>query len=129
MFHFLLFVFFFNDTATTEIYTLSLHDALPISANPLYVSSSDLRLTSNSPSRFGAAGGADQGALPYDVVPTPGLHGTLWNDTALTAADGPYAIAGDVTVPADVTLTIEPGAVLSFQANIDIMQAGANPSR
>src|SRR5215813_15318851 len=39
MFHFLylisvyfrfLFFFFFNDTATTEIYTLSLHDALPI---------------------------------------------------------------------------------------------------
>src|SRR2546430_13570583 len=27
-------VFFFNDTATTEIYTLSLHDALPISALP-----------------------------------------------------------------------------------------------
>src|SRR6266404_9265375 len=25
------FLFFFNDTATTEIYTLSLHDALPIS--------------------------------------------------------------------------------------------------
>ena len=24
------FFFFFNDTATTEIYTLSLHDALPI---------------------------------------------------------------------------------------------------
>src|SRR5690242_21520868 len=27
----LLFFFFFNDPATTEIYTLSLHDALPIS--------------------------------------------------------------------------------------------------
>src|SRR3712207_7405591 len=26
--------FFFNDTATTEIYTLSLHDALPISTLP-----------------------------------------------------------------------------------------------
>src|SRR2546430_14666564 len=26
--------FFFNDTATTEIYTLSLHDALPISREP-----------------------------------------------------------------------------------------------
>src|SRR3712207_9102586 len=26
-----IYVFFFNDTATTEIYTLSLHDALPIS--------------------------------------------------------------------------------------------------
>src|SRR5215216_7999322 len=29
-FLFFLFFFFFNDTATTEIYTLSLHDALPI---------------------------------------------------------------------------------------------------
>src|SRR3712207_7554951 len=28
----LIYFFFFNDTATTEIYTLSLHDALPISA-------------------------------------------------------------------------------------------------
>src|SRR6266536_6348916 len=27
------FFFFFNDTATTEIYTLSLHDALPIYGN------------------------------------------------------------------------------------------------
>src|SRR5229473_8204581 len=31
IFHFCFFFFFFNDTATTEIYTLSLHDALPIS--------------------------------------------------------------------------------------------------
>src|SRR2546430_8056885 len=29
--YFVFFFFFFNDTATTEIYTLSLHDALPIS--------------------------------------------------------------------------------------------------
>src|SRR3712207_8700894 len=29
------FFFFFNDTATTEIYTLSLHDALPILRRPL----------------------------------------------------------------------------------------------
>src|SRR5256884_4552755 len=29
---FIFFFFFFNDTATTEIYTLSLHDALPISS-------------------------------------------------------------------------------------------------
>src|SRR5438477_10401621 len=34
------YLFFFNDTATTEIYTLSLHDALPISdeAVPSFVS-------------------------------------------------------------------------------------------
>src|SRR2546426_12846663 len=31
---FLFFFFFFNDTATTEIYTLSLHDALPILSSP-----------------------------------------------------------------------------------------------
>ena len=30
-YYLVLFFFFFNDTATTEIYTLSLHDALPIS--------------------------------------------------------------------------------------------------
>src|SRR3712207_8702772 len=29
--------FFFNDTATTEIYTLSLHDALPIFSAPSFV--------------------------------------------------------------------------------------------
>src|SRR3712207_7010519 len=31
---YVIFFFFFNDTATTEIYTLSLHDALPISPAP-----------------------------------------------------------------------------------------------
>src|SRR5438552_18144617 len=36
------FFFFFNDTATTEIYTLSLHDALPIYAGALLESSGDI---------------------------------------------------------------------------------------
>src|SRR5689334_24836909 len=35
----ILFFFFFNDTATTEIYTLSLHDALPISVYPIIINS------------------------------------------------------------------------------------------
>src|SRR6266508_6696201 len=35
LFYLCFFFFFFNDTATTEIYTLSLHDALPISAVPV----------------------------------------------------------------------------------------------
>src|SRR2546430_15622139 len=35
-------LFFFNDTATTEIYTLSLHDALPISGVPLSLLASAL---------------------------------------------------------------------------------------
>src|SRR2546421_4883713 len=40
----LLFFFFFNDTATTEIYTLSLHDALPISGRLLGGQQGHLRL-------------------------------------------------------------------------------------
>src|SRR2546427_382755 len=36
-------VFFFNDTATTEIYTLSLHDALPISLHASLLTSSKRR--------------------------------------------------------------------------------------
>src|SRR3989442_10163050 len=39
---FFFFFFFFNDTATTEIYTLSLHDALPISSLPPLSSTSHL---------------------------------------------------------------------------------------
>src|SRR2546430_9047246 len=38
-----MFFFFFNDTATTEIYTLSLHDALPISCRSPRHSSEPLR--------------------------------------------------------------------------------------
>src|SRR2546430_13704314 len=36
------YVFFFNDTATTEIYTLSLHDALPISVKALNLATTAL---------------------------------------------------------------------------------------
>src|SRR5215204_7211048 len=42
----LFFFFFFNDTATTEIYTLSLHDALPISATPMPVGPASISSTS-----------------------------------------------------------------------------------
>src|SRR5215813_14681223 len=44
IYFFICFFFFFNDTATTEIYTLSLHDALPISlAHKLAKRLSDVR--------------------------------------------------------------------------------------
>src|SRR5258708_21954708 len=39
--HLSLFFFFFNDTATTEIYTLSLHDALPIYLRPEWFIAAD----------------------------------------------------------------------------------------
>src|SRR5215475_15408640 len=40
---FVRFSFFFNDTAPTEIYTLSLHDALPISPSPCFRASTPRR--------------------------------------------------------------------------------------
>src|SRR5947209_12322833 len=49
----LFFFFFFNDTATTEIYTLSLHDALPISGCPGWSAGRTCRATSIcTPSRL-----------------------------------------------------------------------------
>src|SRR6266498_5252738 len=49
-------IFFFNDTATTEIYTLSLHDALPIS---------NWRSTPRAPSSpFAASTPATSGPTP-----------------------------------------------------------------
>src|SRR3712207_8797489 len=49
-----MFIIFFNDTATTEIYTLSLHDALPISASPVAspLSSSSTAMSWCSPRRI-----------------------------------------------------------------------------
>src|SRR5436853_4890144 len=59
LFLFLLFFFFFNDTATTEIYTLSLHDALPISLRPASASTARAaaaRPTMCSPARSSGGG-------------------------------------------------------------------------
>src|SRR2546430_13464801 len=55
------FFFFFNDTATTEIYTLSLHDALPISSV----------LTVHN--------GGFQGVYPYEVMKDIHLPDDLWS--------------------------------------------------
>ncbi len=97
-----------------------------IAANPIYVAaSSNLRLTENSPSRFGGAASIDMGALPYASDPTPGLYGTLWSNRTLTAAGGPpYAAAGDLTIAPGVTLTVEPGVAIQFSGNSDVMGAG-----
>src|SRR2546430_8776102 len=51
----MLIIFFFNDTATTEIYTLSLHDALPISLTDVQVLLGHLR-PDTLPALFGRDG-------------------------------------------------------------------------
>src|SRR2546425_1109636 len=69
--------FFFNDTATTEIYTLSLHDALPISASR--------RTSGRGPARSGPAARdrpvGECGGLPWGanlgICDRPATHGNL----------------------------------------------------
>jgi MYXO-CTERM domain-containing protein len=95
------------------------------SCNPLYVSApGNLRLTENSPARNVSSTGSDLGALPYTSDATPGLVGTLWHDTTLTLAGSPYTVLGDLDVPTGVTLTIEPGVVVEFAADQDLMGCG-----
>src|SRR3712207_7097433 len=61
--------FFFNDTATTEIYTLSLHDALPIFAIIVM------------PSCFGTSGFVRTVAKPMPETCAPDVH-TFWPFTS-----------------------------------------------
>src|SRR2546429_9011980 len=60
-----LFFFFFNDTATTEIYTLSLHDALPISSPLIRFSGPKAWSTANGP---GSAWASRVTVLPSDGI-------------------------------------------------------------
>src|SRR2546430_17561373 len=55
--------FFFNDTATTEIYTLSLHDALPILAAPIFAQNAQ-------PASAGAQQAPSQGVELTEVIVT-----------------------------------------------------------
>src|SRR2546429_9240816 len=77
--------FFFNDPATTEIYTLSLHDALPISAGRRAGADAPARGTARRraarPSGHGAAGqhrgrdGAQPGPQGHGVAADRGGRG------------------------------------------------------
>src|SRR5438093_12876841 len=64
--------FFFNDTATTEIYTLSLHDALPISTGGGFLTASkQFRHGATSKSRSNTASNSTkQARVSYKVQRT-----------------------------------------------------------
>src|SRR3712207_8380111 len=59
--------FFFNDTATTEIYTLALHDALPISGAPAALRTSGRSRAGLPPAERG--GSLDRTGRHPDVDP------------------------------------------------------------
>ena len=52
------------------------------------------------------------------------LSGTLTEDTTLEAASGPYTVVGDLTVPAGVTLTIQPATTVFFAGGTGLIING-----
>src|SRR3989449_6611939 len=77
----LVYFFFFNDTATTEIYTLSLHDALPISRRNHPGDAFTARVVYDAPG--GRVAGVPEGAELHGTIvdvksaPNPRTPGTL----------------------------------------------------
>src|SRR5712664_2159105 len=121
--------FFFNDTATTEIYTLSLHDALPISvppAQPVCAKCQDVTVSADG----SCHGSASINAVSNDGTCTQSASqfGLGATSVTLICTDGKAQVtscAGTVTVvdttppviacPADQTLECtDEGAVATF---------------
>src|SRR6266566_3618518 len=91
-FLFFFFFFFFNDTATTEIYTLSLHDALPI----LYVTDS--------------GGSAEQDSSPVGALCELGAEGRGASVGRRSHVDPPTRVARATTRGRTARITWPPSA-------------------
>src|SRR2546422_11359777 len=85
--------FFFNDTATTEIYTLSLHDALPILAERLRAES-DGGPVRRWYSRRGGRRSSDVPAPELAAAPDPAVPPSPRRGAGVTA--GALALGGGV---------------------------------
>src|SRR5688572_32174039 len=80
------FLFFFTDTATTEIYTLSLHDALPIYSRPMAAERASLdRLAEECP------GHMDRSLLLHSVKREPRLVFTRLLDRKSTRLNSSHS--------------------------------------
>src|SRR6266487_7069492 len=97
--------FFFNDTATTEIYTLSLHDALPISL----ASRAGLPIAARSGGHCFAGNSSTQGIV-IDVTP---MRSVSVRDGVATVGAGARLgdlydalAAHDLTIPAGCGPTV-----------------------
>src|SRR3712207_8917972 len=71
---------FFNDTATTEIYTLSLHDALPISMR--------IAMVSEHASPLAVLGGVDAGGPNVHVASLAAALGRRGDDVVVHRSEG-----------------------------------------
>src|SRR2546430_15311745 len=107
--------FFFNDTATTEIYTLSLHDALPICINGL-LTVVDVSKAEAAPNAGAILATVDAGCSPVRLSETADAT-TLW-----------VTVRGDDRVLAFDTAKLEShpnNALLGFAATGGTAPVGA----
>src|SRR2546422_10060992 len=97
--------FFFNDTATTEIYTLSLHDALPILAERLRAES-DGGPVRRWYSRRGGRRSSDVPAPELAAAPDPAVPPSPRRGAVVTA--GALALGGGVITVIGAALVARP---------------------
>src|SRR2546425_11986454 len=99
--HSLFSFFFFNDTATTEIYTLSLHDALPISGDQI--------ANARRPARFSlrrqCRGGSDRGSCDDYRREMVELRGAALERSA------PFAATDEESLPLPARRALDPRAL------------------
>src|SRR5258708_33904949 len=88
--------FFFNDTATTEIYTLSLHDALPIFSDKLVLTS----VTPASSAPVLQTPKATSSTLYFDSLTVNAGNGGFLHciqmDTSVNAANQVVSVGADI---------------------------------
>src|SRR5256885_5652963 len=83
------FFFFFNDTATTEIYTLSLHDALPIYFDQV--------------SKLGREVGREDGASVPTLMDLPDRKSTRLNSSHLVISYAVFCLKKKKKITANLT--------------------------
>lgn len=116
-----------NYTCYNDLNPATLQEPVPagtgnIETDPLYLSfaNNDFKLTETSPARDAGdpasppdpdSSRADMGALPYDLA-EPGTGTVVWSP-----AGSPYHVTDNLTVPAGLTLQIQPGTSVYVAQN------------
>src|SRR3989449_932695 len=115
--------FFFNDTATTEIYTLSLHDALPIfvpavTLAPTNLAFGDQRLSTTSPVQTVTLTNSGTATLSITSIVLAGSNpGDFAIAAGTTCTNGATVVAGASCL---VNLTFTPTAASARTATVTI---------
>ena len=95
-----------------------------IHADPFFVDvpNHDYHLRMRSPCIGAAGDGGDQGY--YDAGVPTSVQGALTKDTVWTAQGSPYLITGEFTIPAGISLTIQPGTSVYFEPSARMVIRG-----